>query len=128
MEMIDSERWIEAINNLRGDDFVREFVSKKRKLKGAKRRRDKFFAEVRIFSICKIQIKKSIPVEGERNCSAYDAAAGNSDAILATNSHMKSEDGGGQHQVLEKERRIAKWPKNGLTRDKAVDKRKISQA
>ncbi|KAL2472399.1 Uncharacterized protein Adt_40535 [Abeliophyllum distichum] len=127
-------------------ELQKEFVSKKRKLKGAKQRRDKFFAEVRFLRrrhkyLCRIKDsnkekdllhlqnsdKEINAVEGERNRSAYDAAAGNSDAILVSNSHMKSEDDGGQHQVLEKEKRLAKWPKNGLVRDKAAEKRKISR-
>ncbi|XP_022858388.1 uncharacterized protein LOC111379262 isoform X2 [Olea europaea var. sylvestris] len=121
-------------------ELQKEFVSKKRKLKAAKRKRDKVFAEVR----CLRQRRKILHrikdsnkgkdilhlqnldeeinvVEGERNHSASEVAAGNSDAI------PKSEEDGRQHQVLEKEPGFGNGPKSGLIRDKVVGKRKISQ-
>ncbi|CAI9771693.1 unnamed protein product [Fraxinus pennsylvanica] len=127
-------------------ELQKEFVSKNRKFKAAKRKRDKFFAEVRFLRrrhkiLCRIKDSNKgkdllhlqnsdeeiNAVEGERNHSASEAAAENSDANLVSNSHVKSEEDGGRHQVLEKEPRFGNGPKSGLIHDKVVGKRKISQ-
>lgn len=127
-------------------ELQKEFVLKKRKLKAAKQKRDTFFSEVRFLRrrqkyLYKIKHSnkgkdlllfpnsdEEIDVsEGERNLSVYEAAPGKSDSVLVSNSHMKSEEDGGQHQVLERELRFANEPKNGLLRGKAVEKRKISR-
>ncbi|CAA3019782.1 Hypothetical predicted protein [Olea europaea subsp. europaea] len=119
-------------------ELQKEFVSKKRKLKAAKQKRDTFFAEVRFLRQRQkylYRIKHSnkgedllrLPnsdeeiniAEGERNLSAYEAAPGKSNS--------KTEEVGGQNQVLEKERRFASRLKNGLIHGKAVDERKISR-